>query len=144
MPMPSDLKPIAGAAGPSGSAASPLAHPSGAGQDPKAVGNGESSTDFAPPFRAMVGIPGAAGSVNALALPEAGQRIGDFANLELLGEGSFGKVFLARQLSLDRLVALKVTALWGSEARVLASLEHDHIVRVFSEEVDRERNWRLL
>src|SRR5437879_6396165 len=144
MPMPKDEKPIQAAEGPCGSAATPPAHPSGAGQEPKAVGNGETSTGFAPPFRALEGIPGADGSGDGTGLPEAGQRIGDFANLELLGEGSFGKVFLARQISLDRLVALKVTALVGSEARLLASLEHDHIVRVFSEEVDQQRNWRLL
>lgn len=62
----------------------------------------------------------------------------------MLGEGTFGKVYLARQVSLDRQIALKVTANRGSEARTLASLEHDHIVQVFSETVHPERNQRLL
>src|SRR5205807_3135032 len=77
-------------------------------------------------------------------LPEAGQEVGDFRLLRVLGEGSFGRVFLAQQLSLDRQVALKVTVNRGSEARTLASLEHDHIVRVFSESVDPQRQLRLL
>jgi serine/threonine protein kinase len=85
------------------------------------------------------------------------QRLGDFEILRLLGAGSFARVYLARQVSLDRLVALKVSGLdenkpgsahlveqAGSEARALAALEHDHIVRVFSEMVDAQRDLRLL
>jgi serine/threonine protein kinase len=68
-------------------------------------------------------------------MPCPGQSLGDFQLLRLLGTGSFGKVFLARQVSLDRLVALKVTANEGSEARTLARLDHEHIVQVFSESV---------
>jgi serine/threonine protein kinase len=73
-----------------------------------------------------------------------GQQIDDFELLRLLGEGSFAQVFLARQISLDRLVALKVAANQGSEARTLASLEHDHIVHVFGEIVDPSHDLRLL
>jgi len=77
-------------------------------------------------------------------LPRVGERVGDFEILRLLGEGSFARVFLARQLSLGRLVALKVSSHAGSEARTLAHLEHDHIVRVFMEAVDPESRLRLL
>src|SRR5262249_40984253 len=76
--------------------------------------------------------------------PSLPNQIGDFELLSLLGRGSFARVFLARQVSLDRLVALKVTAQAGGEARTLASLEHDHIVQVFSESVDSERGLRYL
>jgi serine/threonine protein kinase len=62
----------------------------------------------------------------------------------VLGTGSFAKVFLARQLSLGREVALKVSANRGQEARTLASLEHDHIARVFAKAVDPEHDLRLL
>src|SRR5437868_5789886 len=79
-----------------------------------------------------------------LVFPSVGQRIDDFEIVRILGEGSFGKVYLARQVSLDRHVALKVTANRGSEARTLASLEHDYIVQVFSESVDAERDMRLM
>src|SRR5262245_36426187 len=108
-----------------------------------AAANGELGTGFAPPFREPLEKPNMI-SLKPCVLPEPGQRIGDFAILEVLGEGSFGKVYLARQLSLERLVALKVTAPRGREAHVLASLEHDHIVHVLSEVVDPEQNLRLL
>src|SRR5262245_59951717 len=92
----------------------------------------DDGTGAAPPFRAAVGGVGPA----APRLPEAGERLGDFELLRLLGAGSFARVFLARQVSLDRLVALKVSPNRGHEARTLASLEHDHIVQVFLEGID--------
>lgn len=64
-----------------------------------------------------------------------GEIIGDFQIQKLVGEGAFAKVYLARQISLSRQVALKVTTDVGKEARVMAGLEHDHIVQVFSETV---------
>lgn len=73
-----------------------------------------------------------------------GDRIDDFEILELLGEGTFAHVYLARQLSLERRVALKVTAHRGDEARTLARMEHDHVVTVYSETVDAARGLRLL
>jgi serine/threonine protein kinase len=66
----------------------------------------------------------------------------DFELLQILGEGSFGRVYLAEQVSLGRQVALKVLANRGNEARTMASLEHDHIIRVFAETV--RDNLRLL
>jgi serine/threonine protein kinase len=73
-----------------------------------------------------------------------GERVEDFQLLALLGQGAFAKVFLARQESLGRQVALKISANQGAEARTMASLEHPHIVQVFSETVDADRNLRLL
>jgi serine/threonine protein kinase len=99
----------------------------------------EVTTGLAPTFRQMV-EPVQGGP--APSLPKPGQQIGDFELLRVLGQGSFGKVFLARQVSLDRQVALKVTANWGCEARTLARLEHEHIVQVFSESVESDH--RLL
>ena len=75
---------------------------------------------------------------------EVGEQIDDFEVIETLGRGAFGVVYLARQLSLDRRVALKVTANEGSEGRTMARLEHDHIVQVFSETVDETGRLRLL
>jgi serine/threonine protein kinase len=101
----------------------------------------EISTFAAPPYRELVTAP-EAGPLTGL--PNVGQTLGDFILLRLLGSGSFARVFLARQVSLDRLVALKVSVNRGHEARTLASLEHDHIVRVFSEVVDPGRDLRML
>ena len=81
------------------------------------------------------------------ARPEAlnpGARIDDFEIVSVLGAGAFAIVYLAKQLSLDRQVALKVSANRGNEARTLASLEHEHIVRVFAETVEPARDRRLL
>lgn len=73
-----------------------------------------------------------------------GERLGDFELITELGRGSFGRVFLAQQLSLNRPVALKISATISHEARALASLEHPHIVPVFGESIDQERHLRLL
>ena len=42
------------------------------------------------------------------------------------------QVFLARQQSMQRLVALKISADKGTEPQTLAQLDHDYIVRVFA------------
>jgi serine/threonine protein kinase len=80
-------------------------------------------------------------TVPALAI---GQIIDDYEILRLLGAGGFARVYLARQISLNRFVALKVSPNQGSEARTLARLEHQHIVQVFAEIILVERNLRLL
>ncbi|MFO0880038.1 MAG: serine/threonine-protein kinase [Gemmataceae bacterium] len=97
-------------------------------------------TGSAPPFCAPVTPP----RTPTFTLPEVGQVIDDFELLRELGEGSFAKVFLARQRSLGRLVALKVSRNRGQEGRTLASLEHEHIVRVFSETVETRHDLRLM
>ncbi|MFE3546624.1 protein kinase [Nocardia sp. NPDC059177] len=66
---------------------------------------------------------------------EIGQRIGDFELLTGLGSGAFARVFLARQTSMQRLVAVKVSADRGTEPQTLAQLDHDYIVRVFDQQL---------
>lgn len=73
-----------------------------------------------------------------------GTAIGDFEIERTLGSGGFGTVYLATQISLGRQVALKVTSNQGREAQVLAALDHDNIVKVFSESVDAARNVKIL
>jgi serine/threonine protein kinase len=62
-----------------------------------------------------------------------GQRVDDFDLLTELGSGAFARVFLARQRSLQRLVAVKISADRGTEPQMLAQLDHDYIVRVFDQ-----------
>ena len=74
----------------------------------------------------------------------AGGALDDFDLLTILGEGAFARVFLARQRSMQRLVALKVSADRGDESRTLAQLDHPYIVRVYDQRVLPERGLRLL
>ena len=71
------------------------------------------------------------------------ERLGDFKLLSFLGAGGMGQVFLSRQESLGRLVALKVphktaaadkrvTFRFRREAEIAAGLEHPHIVPVYA------------
>ena len=53
-----------------------------------------------------------------------GVRIDDFDLLTDLGAGAFAGVFLARQRSLQRLVAVKISADHGTEPQTLAHLDH--------------------
>lgn len=75
---------------------------------------------------------------------QPGQTVDDFELLTRLGEGAFAQVFLARQTSMQRLVALKVSADHGTEPQTLAQLDHDHIVRVFDQRVVPDQKLRLL
>lgn len=73
-----------------------------------------------------------------------GEKVDDFSVLRALGSGGCGTVYLATQLSLGRQIALKVAENSGQEARMLAQLEHPHIVQVHSETIDEQRNARLI
>lgn len=75
---------------------------------------------------------------------EAGQRVDDFDLLSPIGKGAFATVFLARQKSMQRLVALKISRDRGAEPQTLAQLDHPHIVRVFDHRQLPDRKLRLL
>jgi serine/threonine protein kinase len=74
--------------------------------------------------------------------PEPVQAIGRFRVERILGQGGFGRVYLAYDDELQRKVAIKVphrpritsaqdAAAYLAEARVVASLDHPHIVPVY-------------
>ncbi|MGA2030743.1 MAG: serine/threonine-protein kinase [Thermoguttaceae bacterium] len=76
------------------------------------------------------------------------QRLGDFRLLREVGRGGMGVVYEARQISLDRRVALKVLpfaavldsrqiARFKHEAQAAAQLDHPNIVSVFAVGVER-------
>lgn len=73
---------------------------------------------------------------------DEGRVIGDFIISRKIGEGSIGTVFLARQISLDRTIALKVLSeeythskgivSFLREARAAAKLNHPNIVQALA------------
>ena len=75
---------------------------------------------------------------------QPGDHIGDFYLMSALGTGTFGSVFLARQESMQRMVALKVSRDKGTEAQTLAQLDHPNIVRVYDQARVPEQDLRLL
>ncbi len=65
--------------------------------------------------------------------PQVGETFGQFRILEQLGEGSFGRVYLASQGELaSRDVVLKITSTRSVEPDRLARLQHTNIVPIFS------------
>ena len=70
--------------------------------------------------------------------------IPDFEPVSLLGCGGMGAVYVARQISLGRDVAVKVVPSRGTlpeEARTVAQLHHPNIVQVFSAGSDATSAW---
>lgn len=110
-----------------------VAHPSWDNLEvTRVIDPGTDSPELTPP--AEVPVP-----VNK---PTVGTTLGDFELLEKLGEGAMGAVYRARQISFDRVVALKILfSHIGSqprlverlyrEGRALAQLDHDNIVQAY-------------
>ncbi|GAB0101907.1 serine/threonine-protein kinase [Nocardia sp. JMUB6875] len=64
---------------------------------------------------------------------EIGRRLDDFDLLTDLGGDEGRRMFLARQRSMQRLVAVRVEAGADSDTDTVAQLDHQHIVRVFDQ-----------
>lgn len=82
--------------------------------------------------------------------PSPASTLGNYRLLRKLGAGAMGSVYLARQVNLERVVALKVMSKelardqafverFKREARVLAKLDHPHIVRCYDLGEDQGR-----
>lgn len=71
-------------------------------------------------------------------------QIDDFLVIQTLGKGAFATVYLAKQLSMQRPVALKVSLGKGEESQSLARFDHANIVRVFDQRNLVEPNVQLL
>ena len=70
---------------------------------------------------------------NEIKLPEVGDSLCGFELVGILGEGAFGRVFLAQQSELeDRLVVVKFTQTATVEHKLLARMQHTNIVPIHS------------
>ncbi len=77
--------------------------------------------------------------------PRIGDELAGFVILLELGRGAFARVYLAEELSLGRRqVAIKVSQPDGEEPRILARLQHAHIVPVHSVCDDPRSGLRVL
>lgn len=98
--------------------------------------------------RATLSLPSSSALVDMAGAPSAEEispHFPDFEIVELIGAGAMGLVYLARQIKLDRLVALKLLpadeavlhAEWVErferEARSLARINHTDFVQVFDQ-----------
>jgi serine/threonine protein kinase len=75
---------------------------------------------------------------------QAGDKLDEFVLITKLGAGAFASVYLARQQSMQRMVALKISANTGNEAETLAQLDHPNIIRVYDQRRMLDRKIRLL
>lgn len=75
--------------------------------------------------------------------PNKVHQLGDYELKKELGQGGMGKVFLARQISLDRLVAIKTLSKelakkegfvtrFEREARSMARIDHPNVVKIYT------------
>lgn len=71
-------------------------------------------------------------------------RVDDFLIVQTLGRGAFAQVYLARQESMQRLVALKVSKKSGGEPQIMAQLDHPNIARVYDQRIDEQNGSHLL
>lgn len=75
---------------------------------------------------------------------DVGDRVDDFDLLMRIGSGAFAQVYLARQQSMQRLVAVKISHNHGIEPQTLAQLDHDYIVRIYDQRLIADGELKLL
>src|SRR5690348_7471446 len=82
-----------------------------------------------------------------------GKQLGNYQLVRLLGQGGFADVYLGKHIHLKTQAAIKVLSMrlhsnslegFLKEARMIAHLEHPHIVRVLEFGVEPEGNMPFL
>ena len=124
----------------------------GAGDGQSSDGRAGAAASGGAASAASPGSSDAVGEAADGAASSAPRRFGDFELIRELGRGGMGVVYEARQVSLDRRVALKLMpaafaqdpkaiARFRREAQTAAKLEHPGIVRVLAVEVSDDVPW---
>ncbi|MFE3262244.1 serine/threonine-protein kinase [Nocardia sp. NPDC059091] len=115
----------------------------GAAAEPAAteIGRPPAQLDTTEYRSTMVARPSAQVALGAI---NPGDRVGDFDLLTMIGEGAFARVYLARQRSMQRLVAVKISHNHGTEPETLAQLDHEYIVRIFDQRLIADGELKLL
>ncbi len=117
------------------------------GESPQREDYANRFPQFASMFGHLTGAAEATAAVEKLAAPPEqaiGSQLDDFLIIQHLGHGAFANVYLARQLSMHRLVALKVSRGKGDEPQALAQFDHPNIVRVFDQRAIDDQQLHLL
>ncbi|WP_437984360.1 nSTAND1 domain-containing NTPase [Sorangium sp. So ce117] len=110
----------------------------------------EERTGNAEPSQEEAAAPPSAGPARGVMRLEAGDRIKHYEIIRKLGQGGMSVVYLARDMKLGRLVALKLLLRYSghrierflAEARATARCRHDNIVVIY--EVDEIRKYPYL
>ncbi|MGW6727338.1 serine/threonine-protein kinase [Nocardia sp. NPDC055029] len=89
----------------------------------------------------IIARPGAQALLDTI---DVGDRVDDFDLLMRIGSGAFAQVYLARQQSMQRLVAVKISHNHGIEPQTLAQLDHEYIVRIFDQRLIADGQLKLL
>ncbi|WP_040867465.1 serine/threonine-protein kinase [Nocardia exalbida] len=89
----------------------------------------------------MIARPSAQVALDAI---DAGDQVDDFDLLMRIGVGAFAQVYLARQQSMQRLVAVKISHNHGNEPQTLAQLDHEYIVRIYDQRLIADDELKLL
>lgn len=88
-------------------------------------------------------------------MDKVGERLGGFQILDKIAEGGMGTVYKARQVSLDRIVAIKVlpkhlaentsyVRQFQQESRVAARLKHPHLIEVYDAGHDEGKHYFVM
>ncbi|MFJ9366222.1 protein kinase [Nocardia sp. NPDC101769] len=115
--------------------------PAATGPVPMEIGRSPVALDTIEYRSTMVARPSAQVALGAI---NPGDRVGDFDLLTVIGEGAFARVYLARQRSMQRLVAVKISHNHGTEPETLAQLDHEYIVRIFDQRLIADGELKLL
>jgi serine/threonine protein kinase len=107
-----------------------------------ATAAGPELADLASDYRStIIARPSAQVVLDAI---DVGDEVDDFDLLMRVGAGAFAQVYLARQQSMQRLVAVKISHNHGIEPQTLAQLDHEYIVRIFDQRLIADGELKLL